>query len=76
MARVPTVQLYRTISGGKELLKRHAAQAMRPPSGAGSPSVFVDSSRTYQEIEGFGGAFTGAAPQPSVKKITGASASS
>ena len=61
MARSPTVQLYRTISGGKEFLKRHAAQAMRTPSGAGSPSVFVDSSRTYQEIEGFGGAFTEAA---------------
>ncbi len=58
MPTFPKVVIHRTIAGGKELLKRHAPQTMRPPSGSGSPSIFVDPSRTFQEIEGFGGAFT------------------
>ena len=52
------VQLYRTLSLGNDRLKRYASPVMRQAGSSGGHSIFIDSSRKFQTIEGFGGAFT------------------
>ena len=56
-----TVQIVRTVNDGKHRLSKLAPKPFGPDPGFRVASVAVDAGRTFQTLEGFGGAFTEAA---------------